>query len=182
MKRFILLSVTVIAFINIASAQNYFTKNGKVSFYSHTNIEDIEAVNNQVVSVLNAGTGEIKFSMVIKGFLFKKALMQEHFNENYMESDKFPKSTFNGTITDLTKLNTSKEGTYTVNVNGDLTIHGVTRKVTIPATIQVNKGGINATTSFKILLSDYNISIPTIVRGNISKNIEIKVECNYDTK
>ena len=182
MKRFILLSVTAIAFINIISAQNYFTKNGKVSFYSHTNIEDIEAVNNQVVSVLNAGTGEIKFSIVIKGFLFKKALMQEHFNENYMESDKFPKSTFNGTITDLTKLNTSKEGTYTVNVNGDLTIHGVTRKVTIPATIQVNKGGVNGTTSFRILLTDYNINIPKIVRGNISKNIEIKVECNYDTK
>lgn len=182
MKRLLLFMLLSSLAGNLASAQSYYTKNGKASFFSTTNIENIEAVNNQVVSVLNTSTGEVKFSLAIKGFLFRKALMQEHFNENYMESDKYPKAGFNGTIADISKVNIGKEGTYTVSVSGDLTIHGVTKKITVPGTIQVAKEGVYATSAFKVLLSDYNISVPKVVQGNISKSIEIKIECHYDAK
>ncbi|MBC7690022.1 MAG: YceI family protein, partial [Aquabacterium sp.] len=90
MNRIIFLLGVSFAVINTSVAQNYFTKNGMLSFFSKSALENITAVNNQVVSVLNTTTGETKFSMTIKGFKFKKALMQEHFNENYMESDKYP--------------------------------------------------------------------------------------------
>ena len=182
MKNLVLTGLILIAFSNIVSAQNYYTKNGKISFFSKTDIENIEAVNNQVVSVLNTKSGETKFSVVIKGFVFKKALMQEHFNENYMESNKFPKSSFSGTVTDINKVDFSKDGDYKVSVTGNLMIHGVTKKITTPATIAVKAGKISANTNFNILIADYGISIPKLVQGNISKSIEIKVDCNYEPR
>lgn len=163
-------------------AQNYLTKNGNISFFSKTDIENIDAVNNQVVSVIMPQTSSLAFSVLINGFLFKKALMQEHFNENYMESTKYPKATFKGTIPDISKVNFTKDGAYNVTVTGDLYIHNVTNKITMPAVIMVKAGKISASTSFKVNLDDYKISVPKIVEGNISKTIEIKVDCNYDRR
>ena len=163
-------------------AQSYLTKNGKISFFSKTDIENIDAVNNQVVSVINPQTGSIAFSVLITGFLFKKALMQEHFNENYMESSKYPKATFKGTIADISKINFTKDGSYNVTVTGDLNMHNVTNKITAPAVVMVKAGKISASTSFKIKLDDYKISVPKVVEGNISKTIDIKVDCNYVPK
>lgn len=134
------------------------------------------------MSVLNTANGELKFSVLIKNFHFKKALMEEHFNENYIESDKFPKSTFKGTITDVSKINFSKDGTYPVTVNGDLTMHGVTKKVNTAGNINISAGKITSTAVFKIALADYNISIPRVVEANISKTIEITINCLYDQK
>ncbi|MEP7108082.1 MAG: YceI family protein [Ferruginibacter sp.] len=182
MKRIFFLLWMSIAFMHVAKAQIFFTKNGMISFFSKSPLENISAVNNQVVSVINTTTGEIKFSVIIKGFLFKKALMQEHFNENYMESDKYPKATLNGTITDISKVDFSKDGDYAVNMDGDLVVHGVTKKITTPAVIAVRAGKFAATSSFMVLLADYNISIPKIVENNISKSIEIKVNCNFEPK
>ena len=163
-------------------AQSYLTKNGKISFFSKTDIENIDAVNNQVVSVINPQTSSIAFSVLITGFLFKKALMQEHFNENYMESSKYPKATFKGTIADISKINFTKDGSYNVTVTGDLNMHNVTNKITAPAVIMIKAGKISASTSFKIKLDDYKISVPKVVEGNISKTIDIKVDCNYVPK
>lgn len=165
-----------------ASAQNFLTKNGKITFFSKTSMENIDAVNNQVVSVVNISTGDMAFSVIITGFLFKKALMQEHFNENYMESAKYPKATFKGKITDLAKVNFTKDGSYAVTVSGDLNIHNVTKAVSVPGTITVKGGKFNAAATFNVLLADHNISIPKVVEGNISKTIEIKVDCSYDPK
>lgn len=182
MKSFFLILTTAFFLSSTAAAQNYVTKNGKISFFSKTDIENISAVNNQVVSVLTPKTASIAFSVLINGFLFKKALMQEHFNENYMESAKYPKASFKGTITDITKVDFTKDGTYNVTVTGDLNIHNVTNKVTVPGTIVIKGGKISANTTFKVKLDDYKISVPKVVESNISKTIEIKVDCNYEVR
>lgn len=167
---------------NTCLAQKYFTKNGNISFFSATSVENIKADNNQVMSVLNPSNGELQFSVLVKNFHFKKTLMEEHFNENYMESDKFPKSTFKGTITDISKVNFTKDGTYPVTVSGDLSMHGVTKKVSSDGKINISGGKITGTSVFTIALADYNISIPKVVENNISKTIEITVNCLYDQK
>ncbi|MCW3111521.1 MAG: YceI family protein [Segetibacter sp.] len=182
MKRIILLLLAAIAFTSVTHAQTYFTKNGMISFFSKSSLENISASNNQVVSVLNTKTGEIKFSVMINGFQFKKALMQEHFNENYMESEKYPKALFSGTIADISSVDLTKDGDYPVTANGDLTLHGVTKKITAPAVLTVKSGKLTGTTSFNVLVADYNIGIPKVVENNISKSIEIKVNCNYEPK
>lgn len=108
--------------------------------------------------------------------------MQEHFNENYMESDKYPKATFSGTITDPGKVSFTKDGDYKVNVNGDLAMHGVTKKITVPTTFTIKSGKLTGSSTFTVLLADYNISVPKIVENNIAKSIEIKVNCSYEPK
>ena len=163
-----------------ANAQKYMTKNGYIGFYSHTPMEDIKADNNQVASVLDTGTGEIVFQVLIKSFHFDKALMEEHFNENYMESEKYPKSTFKGKIVNLSSVNFTKEGKYEVTVEGDLNIHNVTNKVSVKGTIEVISGGINANSKFNIAPEDYAINIPGVVREKISKNLEVTVALKYN--
>lgn len=182
MKIIVFILITILTVTQATYAQSYLTKNGKISFFSKTDIENIDAVNNQAVSVITPQTGSIAFSVLITGFLFKKSLMQEHFNENYMESAKYPKAGFKGTITDLSKVDFKKDGSYSVTVTGDLNIHNVTNKITVPAVIQVKGSKVSANTTFTVKLGDYKISVPKIVEGNISKTIEIKVDCNYVPK
>jgi hypothetical protein len=161
------------------NAQKYMTKNGFIGFFSHTPMEDIKGDNNQVVGVLDTSTGEMVFQALIKSFHFDRALMEEHFNENYMESDKFPKSVFKGKITDLSSVDFSKNGKYNVTVEGDLTIHDVTNKITTKGTIEVTSGGINANSKFNIVPEDYKINIPGVVRDKIDKNLEVTIVMKY---
>lgn len=163
-------------------AQRLYTKNGTVSFFSKATLENIEASSSQVVSLLNFATGDIQFSVIIKSFHFKKSLMEEHFNENYMESDKYPKATFKGKINNLTAVNFSADGTYSAEVSGDLTIHGVTNRVTVTGKIVVKTGVPVATALFKIRLSDYKISIPKIVKDNIAEVVDVNLSCAFDQK
>ena len=167
-----LLSVTV-------SAQKFITKNGFIGFYSHTSMEDIKADNNQVAGVIDTGTGDVVFQVLIKSFHFDRALMEEHFNENYMESDKYPKSTFKGKIANPGSVTFAKNGTYDVTIEGDLMIHNVTNKVSIKGTIEVVQGGLNANAKFKIVPEDYNIAIPSVVREKINKDLEVTVTMKY---
>lgn len=182
MKTILFIVAVGLSIVNTTNAQNYTTKNGKISFFSKTTLENIDAVNNQAISVLNAKTGSLAFSVLITGFLFKKSLMQEHFNDEYMESGKYPKATFKGNIADIATINFVKDGSYKISVSGDLTIHGVTNKIKVPGTLTIKDKKINASTVFNILLADYKISIPKLVEGNISKSIELKVDCNYLSK
>jgi YceI-like domain. len=178
MKRLFLL----VFFLNIVialNAQKYMTKNGFIGFYSHTPMEDIKADNNQVVGALDISTGEMVFQALIKSFHFDRALMEEHFNENYMESDKFPKSVFKGKITNLASVDFSKNGTYEVTVEGDLTIHDVTNKISSKGTVEVVSGGINANSKFKIVPEDYKIIIPGVVRDKFDKTMEVTVTMKY---
>ena len=160
-------------------AQKYFTKEGKVSFYSKTNIEKIEATNSKATSVVDFGTGAIEWGVLIKAFKFEKALMQEHFNENYMESNKYPKSTFKGKIENVASINLGKDGTYNVVIKGTLDMHGVSKPVTANATFVVKGGAISGTSKFKVVLADYNISIPAVVKDSIAKEVEISVSADY---
>jgi len=182
MKRIFFFFLITVACCNTITAQKYYTKNGSISFFSKAPLEDIKADNNQVMSVINTQSGELQFSLLTKGFHFKKALMEEHFNSDYMESDKFPKSTFKGTIADISKVNFTKDGTYPVSVNGDLTIHGVTKKTTASSNIVIKDGKISGSSNFTITLSDFNISIPKIYQDNISKTIAITVASSFDQK
>ena len=169
-------------FLNIVlavNAQKFMTKNGYIGFFSHTPMEDIKGDNNQVAGVLDISTGEMVFQALIKSFHFDRALMEEHFNENYMESDKIPKSSFKGKITNLSSVNFSKNGTYDVTVEGDLTIHDVTNKISTKGTIEVVSGGINANSKFNIVPEDYKITIPGVVRDKIDKNLEVTVTMKY---
>lgn len=160
-------------------AQNFVARNGHIWFYSHTPVEDIEAHNRQAVSIINPENGNIQFNLLVKLFEFEKKLMQEHFNENYMESDKYPKASFNGKIANLSEVDFKKDGTYNARVTGDLTIHNVTKKVDTKGTIKVKSGVPSAEAKFIVRPEDYDITIPAVVRENIAKEIEVNVDVTY---
>lgn len=151
----------------------YYTKAAQISFYSSTSLENIEAHNKAAVAVWDIASGQIDFSVLIKGFEFEKALMKEHFNENYLESDKYPKAGFKGKLNKAVSLET--DGTQNLTATGELTIHGVTKKITAPVSVSVKQGKLSATSVFTIALEDYGIKIPAVVKNNINKEIQIKI-------
>lgn len=159
----------------LIAQDKYFTKSGKASFYSSTPAEDIEATNKSVTSVLDTKTGKIEFSMLIKSFEFEKALMEEHFNENYMESEKYPKSTFKGEITNMADIDLTKDGSYTAKVEGKLTIHNVTKDIKETATFTVKDGKISAKCDFKVKLKDYGIEDPSMIGKKIAEEVTVKI-------
>jgi hypothetical protein len=158
-------------------SQNLTTKTGFIGFYSKTSLEDINAENNQVYAVLDPVSHHVAFALLVKGFIFSKELMQEHFNENYAESDKYPKATFSGACSG--DMDLTKEGTYQVVIKGDLTFHGVTKPLETTAQIDVKKDKISATCAFKLKPEDYNITIPGIVRDKIAPEISVKVQVDW---
>jgi polyisoprenoid-binding protein YceI len=158
----------------------YLTRAGFVGFYSKMPLEDIRAENNQVFAAIDPGKKTIAFSLLLKGFVFTKQLMQEHFNENYVESDKYPKASFSGTFTGDVPLD--KDGTYKVMVKGSLSLHNVTRPVETPATIEVKAGRIVGQAEFKMKPEDYNITIPSIVRDKIAQEMRVNVRIDCGTK
>lgn len=176
----LLIALAFIAAANAAIAAKIISKSGHIWFYSYTPIEVIEAHNRQGVSILDTETGDIQISILIKSFEFKVALMQEHFNENYLESDKFPKASFKGKVDQLDKINLKTDGSYTSSVTGDLTVHGVTKNLTVPGTFEVKDGKITAKAKFTISPKEFGIVIPSLVENKIAKDIEITVELPYN--
>lgn len=166
--------------ITLANAQKYMTKGGTINFSSDTPMEKIAGVNHQVNSALDFNTGNFVFKVLIRGFEFEKALMQEHFNENYMESEKFPNSTFNGKISNIKDINLSKDGVYKVVAEGDLTMHGVTNKVKVNGTLEVKGDKVLGKATFEVAPKDCNITIPKAVIKNISEAIKIDVNISLD--
>lgn len=164
----------------IGYSQLYSTRTGFLGFYSKTPLEDIKAENNQVYAVIDAGKKDLALAVLLKGFIFTKELMQEHFNENYVESDKYPKATFSGAYTG--DVNLGKDGLYKVLVRGNLTLHNVTRPIETPATIEVKNGHLLGQAEFKVRPEDFNISIPAIVRDKIDKDMTVKVNIDCSTK
>ncbi len=173
MKLFLSLVISTVFFIANADAQKIFaTRNGKVTF-SAPNDEDVTAVNNEVTSRI-ADNGQMTFSLLIKGFKFKYAEMQDHFNDQYLESTKFPRGDFKGTITNLNEVNFSKDGAYKATVSGDLTLHGVTKKVTVNGTIEVKGGKPVLTAKFTIVMNDFNVSAKAV-----AEKVNVEVSCQY---
>ncbi len=164
-----------------AEAQTrYFTKSGRIEFFSKAPLEDIEAKNKTATAVLESSTGALQFSVLLKGFEFEKALMQEHFNENYVESDKFPKAEFKGSIINNTDISYSKPGTYNTKVKGIFTLHGVSKEITTTGTLKVTADHLRAESTFNILLSDHAIKLPAIVRDKISNTIKVVVDTKLE--
>jgi len=164
----------------IAYSQLYATRTGFAGFYSKTALEDISGENNQVYAVIDAGKKNLAFAALLKGFNFPKELMQEHFNENYVESDKYPKATFSGAYTGDVALD--KDGVYKVSVKGNLTLHNVTRTIETQATLEVRAAHLLGVAEFKLKPEDFNIGIPSIVRDKIDKEITVKVNIDCSTK
>jgi polyisoprenoid-binding protein YceI len=176
----LLFILSLLAVINTIYAQKYMSRNGHIEFLSKTPMETIEGKNNQVASTLNAATGDLAFAVLVKSFEFKQALLQEHFNENYLESDKYPRSMFKGKITNISAVNFQKDGTYPVNVEGQLTIHNVTKDVKSKGTVVIKEGKVSANSNFSITPTDYGIIIPSLVKDKIAKQVDVKANVPYE--
>jgi len=181
LKKNLILFATLVLTVSVSFGQGkFYTKTGKISFISKAPLEEIEGKNKTVTAVVDSKTGAMQFAVQMKGFEFEKQLMQQHFNENYVESDKYPKAEFKGTISNNSTINYSKDGTYPAKVKGKLTIHGVTKDVETTGALKIDGGKIDANSTFNVLISDYNIKIPAVVKDKVSNTIKITVDCDLE--
>lgn len=179
------LSILIFSFIFFSvvvySQDKYYTKNGHIEFFSTTPVEDILATNDQVAAMLNTETGSLSFVVLMRSFQFEKSLMQEHFNEKFVESHKYPKSTFEGKILHWKDIYPTDQKEIEVEVKGDLTLHNVTRTITEKGTLTFLEGNkIHAQSKFIAKPADYEIKIPKVVRDNIAKEIEVTVDVELE--
>ena len=173
-----LLVPLLLTFLLNASAQGvYKSSEGEVSFFSKAPLENIEAHNKSLTSLINTSTREVVFVVPIRNFKFAKTLMQEHFNEKYLESDKYHDATFKGKINE--SIDFTKDGEYKVTASGTMTIHGVEKQVTDSGTLKIKSGTLLLNSAFMIALKDYNIKIPTLVIKNIADVIPVKLNASY---
>lgn len=171
LKKIIIAVLLVMATATSIQSQVFNTRTASIHFFSKTPLEDIDAENKQVYAAVDLSKKTIAFSMLLKGFLFKKDLMQEHFNENYVESDKYPKATFAGTFEG--DVNTAGN---TVKVNGKLTLHGVEKEFSTTATLALQGDQLTGKSNFQLVPEDFNITIPGLVRDKIAKQINVEVQ------
>ncbi len=173
MKLFLSLIISVVFFVNNTDAQKIFaTRNGKISFSAPSD-EDVKGVNNEVTSRL-ADNGQMTFSLLMKSFKFKYAEMQEHFNDQYLESSKFPRADFKGTIVNLKEVNFSKDGSYKVSVKGDLTMHGVTKNITANGTLDIKAGKPVTACQFTVLMKDFKVDA-----SSVTDKVSVDISCQY---
>lgn len=173
--------VLIMCFLFVAgtlSAQKYYTKTGTTEFKASVEaFEPVEAKSNSTTAVLKTSTGDIAALLFVKSFHFKVALMEEHFNENYMDSDKFPKATFKGKIEAFDMSKVSESG-QEFNINGTLNVRGKDKKINTTATLTKNGDKIVLKSKFSVKPQDFGIEIPSIVREKIAK--EINVNLHYE--
>lgn len=173
MKYLLSLAMGILMFSYGATAQKvYGTRNGKISFIA-LNDEDVKATNNEVTSRL-ANNGSLSFSLLIKGFKFAYAEMQDHFNNEYLMSNQFPRADFKGTITNIKEVVLSKNGTYKAQVKGSLTLHGVTQPITVNGTITVKEGKVSASAKFPIVMKDFKIDA-----SSVTDKVMAQINCIY---
>ena len=171
--------VLLIDMTQTASAQKVFaTKSGQIYFNATGALVKIAAVNNQVDSKFVDATGQIIFGVLIKGFKFENQLMEDHFNENYMESTQFPKADFKGYITNIKEINFSKDGAYPIQVEGVLTIHGVSQKTNTKGTLTLVQGKATIEGDFSVKVKDYGIT-GLYIGEKIANEATIKLNCKY---
>lgn len=175
MKKITLLMLLVLMFSLESFGQRYISELNHVSFYSETPMENIEAHTYNAKSAIDLETGEIAFTIPINTFEFKKSLMQEHFNENYMESHKYPKAKFKGKLENFKK----QAGKQKVIAKGILEIHGVSREVSVPGEVEFLKEQTKIKSSFPVRVADYNIKIPNLVASNIAEIVEVSIDFSY---
>jgi hypothetical protein len=173
----ILLSIILALLVTFsASSQKFSLEKSYIKFFSNASIEDITAVNTKASGLFNEASGEVVFAIPINEFEFDKSLMKDHFNEKYMESEKYPKATFQGKISGYQP---DASGLQTAVANGKMTIHGVTRDVQISGQFEKENGKVSMKAKFMVKLVDYKIKIPQLLWKNIAEVVEVTVEFNY---
>jgi len=177
------LTFILVASAGILNAQVFSTSTGNVNFISKTKFEEFQATNKQVSAAISAEKGVLQFKVPVNSFQFEKDLMQQHFQENYMESATYPNSTFKGKInSEKGKVNFATDGSYKVVVDGALEMHGVSKDISVPGTITVKGGKVTLAADFTILCSDYNVKIPKNNMNQVSNSIDITVNCELSPK
>jgi polyisoprenoid-binding protein YceI len=177
MKKLIFAGLFLVS--QVAFAQKYISETSTITFFSDASLEDIAATNKKAVSLLDLTTTNIAFAIPMKEFQFAKSLMQEHFNEKYVESEKFPKATFEGKFTGF---DIAKKGLQQVIAIGKMTIHGKTKPVEIPGTLEVVQDKLQLKTKFMVKLEDYEVSIPKLLWQKIAEEVEVSMEVLYKVK
>ncbi|MEO8087704.1 MAG: YceI family protein [Bacteroidota bacterium] len=177
MRKFILLSLISTIGVFHSNAQVFTTKSGSATFFSESPLENIEATSNNIQSILNTSTKSIAFIISIRSFKFEKDLMQEHFNEKYMESDKYPNATFSGKINEDFDL--TKDGSYNVTSTGKIAMHGQEKEITTPGVFTVKDGEATMQSNFPLAVSDFKIEIPQLLFHNIADTVAVKVNVTY---
>ena len=180
MKKIILLNLLLL--VNITFAQRLLTRSGEIKFdASMPNLVEIIGKSSTASAILDQTTGQFATSVIIKSIRFKVPLMEEHFNENYMESSKYSNSTFKGKISgfDFKKLVASK---VAYDIEGDLTIHGVTKKVKTKIYLASNGNKVAASGNFLVHAQDYGIEIPSLVKEKFAEQIKVSYSFDLDSK
>ena len=176
MKNKGLFIVVILISFQLFSQSKFLTKEGYISFFSHTIVEDIKADNSQVLSIIDVDNGEIAIQLLMKSFMFKKALMQEHFNDSYVESFKYPKATFRGFILNFKELSNQESE---VEIKGVLSVHGKEKEISVLAKMVVIEDQINLSGHFVVEVLDFDIKIPIIVRNNIANTIKVSFDLQH---
>ncbi|MFT5513510.1 MAG: polyisoprenoid-binding protein YceI [Bacteroidia bacterium] len=178
-KNIVIILLGFVAFAFTTEETKLVNKTGHMHFYSHTDVEDINADNYKVISTLNPSTGYVVVSVPMQAFEFEKALMQKHYNSpKFLDTKQFPKAKFVGKISNLSAVKFSTNGTYAANLTGDLTLHGVTKSVTEKATIIVSDKSVDVSLKMDITLADYKIAFE---KGKPSTNVAKRVEASFKT-
>jgi len=180
MKKILLISLSFFSIFSF-SQEKFISRNGQIQFLASTPLETIDPVNNHVSCILDTENGNLVFQMKMISFKFEKALMEEHFNEKYVESDKFPKSTFVGKIQNWDDFiwNGTEQN---IVVKGMITIHGIEKSIIVKGMIGTSKSTISLSSSFDIIISDFDIDIPRLVRDKISETVKVEVNVTLKQK
>lgn len=178
MKNFIqIILLCVLSMPIFAQTSKFHTSTGTVYFSSIAPLETIESSNRQVLAIFEPSTGKMAFKVLMKSFVFEKAAMQDHFNKNYLHTDKYPNATFDGTIKNIDAYNFSRPGSYKVEVLGNLNIHGITKELLATGLVIVKDESITLQSSFPVNLADFGVKIPANFVNNISKSVQVRVDC-----
>ena len=180
MKNIVLLSLIIIFATNSFCQSTYKATSGVIDFFSEAPMENIEAKNTQVKAIMNIDKNEIAFIVPVIGFKFEKPLMEEHFNENYMESEKYKTAQFSGKYTG--NVNFKKNGIYPVKGKGKINIHGVSQEREFTGNMKVEEGKVILTCKFNVQLKDHKIKIPKVVVKNIAEEVEVSVNATFEPK
>lgn len=183
MRQLYLLLVALLGWLATSPAQaptRFFTRTGTISFFSATPLEDIAATNQRVAAAVDVASGQLAFTVPMPEFQFPKKLMQTHFNENYVESEKYPKATFTGRLVGFEAAALATAGPQPAVAEGDLTMHGVKRRVRVPGTLEKQGNRLLVNAKFAIETADYHIEIPALVRGHIAKTVDVTVALACD--
>jgi len=179
MKLKYLLLIVFFGLIFTSFAQKHITKSGTIEIFSETPVFTIEAINKKVASILNVETGEVVVSTLVRSFKFHEALVEEHFNENYMESHKFSKAIFKGKISNYQSIDFTKDGDYDAVIEGKLTLHGETNYIKEKVVISIQNGFISAKTEFSVSLEAFKIKVEKAYKDSIKDDILLKIHFGY---